>query len=132
MPKLEENALAWGKVYQWVHYGDEWSQGWGGVTTQWHAVIFPRIQHIEYYVNDGRSLGMVEDSSLDFVFSHDALVHVEVEDMREYLRELALKLQPNGVAFLHHSNLAAYWYYQKLSQPAIKWLRRYRLIEGDS
>ena len=58
--------------------------------------------------NDGRSLPMVADSSIDLAFSFDSLVHVEAEVLSDYLRELARVLKPDGVAFLHHSNYGSY------------------------
>ena len=64
--------------------------------------------HVDFYVNDGRSLTNIADSSIDFVFSFDSLVHAEDEVIAEYLREIARKLNPNGVGFIHHSNLGAY------------------------
>jgi SAM-dependent methyltransferase len=64
--------------------------------------------HVELHVNDGRSLDMVEDGSIDFAFSFDSLVHVEQDVIESYLGELARVLRPNGVAFLHHSNFGAY------------------------
>lgn len=64
--------------------------------------------HIQYHVNDGSSLAMVPDNSIDFVFSFDSLVHVEADCLGAYLRQLADKLTPDGVGFIHHSNLAEY------------------------
>lgn len=61
-----------------------------------------------FAVNDGHSIPMVEDSSIDFVFSYDSLVHVEAETLAGYLSELARVLRPDGVAFLHHSNFGTY------------------------
>ena len=61
-----------------------------------------------FATNDGRSLPMVADSSIDFAFSFDSLVHVEAEALNGYLTELSRILKPHGVAFLHHSNLGAY------------------------
>lgn len=60
------------------------------------------------YVNDGRSLDMVRDNSIDFVFSWDSLVHVEADVMEAYLTQLGRKLKPGAVGFLHHSNIGAY------------------------
>src|SRR3954468_2896420 len=40
---------------------------------------FADADNIEYHVNDGRSLEMVEDGSVDFVFSFDSLVHAETD-----------------------------------------------------
>ena len=67
---------------------------------------FKSSAHISYHVNDGRSLEMVSDRSLDFVFSFDSLVHVEADVIEGYLDELSNKLKPNGIGFIHHSNLA--------------------------
>ena len=69
---------------------------------------FTNYQHISYFVNDGKSLNMIDDNSIDFVFSWDSLVHVENSVMESYLHELAAKLKPGGVGFLHHSNIGAF------------------------
>lgn len=66
---------------------------------------FADADNIEYHVNDGRSLGMVEAGSVDFVFSFDSLVHVEADVLAAYLDQLADKLSADGVGFIHHSNL---------------------------
>jgi ubiquinone/menaquinone biosynthesis C-methylase UbiE len=95
-------------------------------------VRFSEDTNIQYFVNDGKSLDMIADDSVDFVFSHDALVFTEEPDLNEYIRQLAQKLKKNGAAFIHHSNLGEYWYYNKLSQRSIKLLRKLKLIENDS
>ena len=69
---------------------------------------FAEDHHIDYFVNDGRSLEMIEDNSIDFVFSFDSLVHVEADVLESYLRQLSSKLKPNGVGFIHHSNIGRY------------------------
>lgn len=61
-----------------------------------------------FETNDGHSLPMVADSSVDFAFSFDSLVHVEAEPLAGYITELARVLKPDGVAFLHHSNYGTY------------------------
>lgn len=63
----------------------------------------PRLQ---FEVGDGRKLPMVADSSIDFAFSFDSLVHAEADILESYTSELARVLKPSAVAFLHHSNLA--------------------------
>lgn len=55
---------------------------------------------------DGRTLPGVPERSLDFVFSLDSLVHAEMDVLAAYASELARTLAPDGVAFLHHSNMA--------------------------
>jgi ubiquinone/menaquinone biosynthesis C-methylase UbiE len=69
---------------------------------------FSACSHIEYHVNDGYSLDAVADRSVDFVFSFDSLVHAEADVIRAYVLELARKLKPDSVGFLHHSNLGSY------------------------
>ncbi|MBD2384841.1 class I SAM-dependent methyltransferase [Cylindrospermum sp. FACHB-282] len=69
---------------------------------------FADCSHINYHVNDGKSLKMVPDESIDFVFSFDSLVHAEEDVIKAYLQEIALKLKPNGIGFIHHSNMGSY------------------------
>lgn len=67
---------------------------------------FAGVGHLSFYTNDGRSLPMVDDASVDFVFSFDSLVHVDRTTMQSYVAEIKRVLKPDGVAFLHHSNAA--------------------------
>jgi len=69
---------------------------------------FSASKHITYHVNDGKSLAMIPDNSVDFVFSYVSLVHAEADVVEAYLDQLARKLTPDGVGFVHHSNLGAY------------------------
>jgi ubiquinone/menaquinone biosynthesis C-methylase UbiE len=69
---------------------------------------FSEDRHVEFYVTDGISLSMVADASIDFVFSFDSLVHADAVVMRSYVKELSRVLSCEGVAFFHHSNLAAF------------------------
>ncbi|MDJ1169515.1 class I SAM-dependent methyltransferase [Roseofilum sp. BLCC_M154] len=66
---------------------------------------FANYSHIKYYVNDGKSLDMIPDQSIDFVFSFDSLVHAESDVIEAYLMQLGRKLKPNGAGFFHHSNI---------------------------
>lgn len=69
---------------------------------------FEHASNIHYFVNDGSSLSMVPENSVDFVFSFDSLVHVELPVLEVYLSQLAGKLKRNGVGFFHHSNIGEY------------------------
>ncbi|MGI9065953.1 MAG: class I SAM-dependent methyltransferase, partial [Pyrinomonadaceae bacterium] len=69
---------------------------------------FSSSSHITYHVNDGRSLEMIRDESIDFVFSFDSLIHAEADVLEAYVGQLAKKLKPNGRGFIHHSNLGVY------------------------
>lgn len=65
-------------------------------------------QPITYHLNDGKSLEMIDDRSVDFVFSYDSLVHADQEVITAYLSQLARILTTDGVAFIHHSNLGQF------------------------
>jgi SAM-dependent methyltransferase len=76
---------------------------------------FAGDDRITYHVNDGSSLDMVEDGSVDFVFSFDSLVHAEADVLAEYLRQISRKLTPDGAGFIHHSNAGEYRRYFSVS-----------------
>ena len=61
-----------------------------------------------FALNDGHSMGVIDDASIDLAVSWDSLVHADVGVLASYCRELARKLVPGGCAFLHHSNLGAF------------------------
>jgi ubiquinone/menaquinone biosynthesis C-methylase UbiE len=92
---------------------------------------FSNESHISYHINDGSSLEMIADNSVDFVFSFDSLVHVDDDIIEAYVCQISRKLTSNGVAFLHHSNLGDYKYQVALSRiPKIRaFLRLLGLIE---
>jgi hypothetical protein len=69
---------------------------------------FKADRRLTFHVNDGKSLGAVRDGTADFVFSCDSLVHVERDVMDAYVTEIARVLTNDAVAFIHHSNMAAY------------------------
>ncbi|MCU0524736.1 MAG: class I SAM-dependent methyltransferase [Elainella sp. Prado103] len=69
---------------------------------------FSESRNIQFFNNDGKSLEMIEDQSIDFVFSFDSLVHVESDVLEAYLQQLSHKLKPNGIGFFHHSNIGEY------------------------
>lgn len=69
---------------------------------------FSSCSRITYHINNGKSLDMIPDQSVDFVFSFDSLVHAESDVIEAYLSQLPRKLKPNGVGFIHHSNSGVY------------------------
>lgn len=73
---------------------------------------FSDIGNIEYHTNDGMSLAMIADRSVNLVFSFDSLVHADATVMSAYLKEIHRILCDDGTAFLHHSNLGEFgaWY----------------------
>jgi SAM-dependent methyltransferase len=71
------------------------------------AERFGHHPNLEFKVNDGLTFPTIENGSIDFAFSFEALVHAESDVMSSYANELARVLKPGGVAFIHHSNLNA-------------------------
>ena len=84
---------------------------------------------LSFHVNDGRSLEMIEDESVDFAFSFDSLVHVDEGVIAHYLRELGRKLTPDGVGFIHHSNAGRYRRYFELTDSIPRGRVRERLYK---
>ena len=75
------------------------------------------IDKATFSTNDGVTLPMVADSSVDFVFCFDSFVHVEAETLASYFKELDRVLAPDGVAFIHHSNMGTYRRLADLAAP---------------
>jgi SAM-dependent methyltransferase len=69
---------------------------------------FASADNLSFHVNDGKSLDGVPSQSVDLAFSFDSLVHAEADVLDAYAGELARTLKPDGIAFIHHSNIGAY------------------------
>lgn len=82
---------------------------------------FATDTHIHYHVNDGKSLSMIPDKSIDFIFSWDSLVHAEADAIEGYINEFPRILKPNGFGFIHHSNIGSYVLNDKLSVENPHW-----------
>jgi SAM-dependent methyltransferase len=72
--------------------------------------------HIIYHTNDGTSLNMIPDRSVDFVFSFDSIVCAEADVIERYLVGISRKLTEKGSGFIHHSNVG--------DLPLLLWLLR--------
>jgi SAM-dependent methyltransferase len=72
------------------------------------AERFAGDERVKLHVNDGTSLAVAADRSVDLVFSFDSLVHAEHDVIAGYLVEFARVLADDGVAFIHHSNMGSY------------------------
>jgi ubiquinone/menaquinone biosynthesis C-methylase UbiE len=93
---------------------------------------FIESSNIEYHTNDGKSLAMVSDFSIDFVFSFDSLVHADLSVLRAYISQLDRIMKQDGVAFIHHSNLGEYspMYSRIRKVPRLeKFLRQFGVLE---
>jgi SAM-dependent methyltransferase len=88
---------------------------------------------ITAYVNQGGSLDMIGDASVDFIFSFDVFVHIKRDVVEEYFREFRRTLKPGGKGFIHHSNLAAYATSLRrlLPRPIKKLLTQWHVLDED-
>lgn len=59
---------------------------------------------VQYYVNNGHDLKQISSNSQSALFSYDAMVHFEMLDIFEYLKETKRILKTGGRALFHHSN----------------------------
>jgi len=92
---------------------------------------FAADSHVQCYRNDGRSLPMIPDASIDFVFTFDSLVHTKREVIDAYLRELGKKLKNGGKGFIHHSNFGEYAdsFRERLSDGIAKPLIKMKILD---
>jgi SAM-dependent methyltransferase len=98
---------------RWTHYLQQHAQRVFAVDISPKCIEFCKRRfaeqpHVECLVNDGMSLGMIEDASVDFIFSFDSLVHADPPVLEAYARQAGHKLKPGAFGFIHHSNLGAY------------------------
>jgi ubiquinone/menaquinone biosynthesis C-methylase UbiE len=61
-------------------------------------------KNVQCHVNSGTDIACCADGSATAIFSYDAMVHFEYDDVAAYLREIFRVLRPGGRALLHHSN----------------------------
>jgi SAM-dependent methyltransferase len=65
---------------------------------------FADDSRLAFFQNDGKRLDMVKDESVDFIFSFDSLVHVDIDVLSSYMAQFSRILKRDGAAFIHHSN----------------------------
>src|SRR5206468_9795119 len=98
---------------RWTHYLKDYCENLWIVDRSSECIEacrqrFAADSRVRCYLNDGRSLAMVPDASIDFVFSFDSFVHTSRDVVDAYLRELGRKLKLGGKGFIHHSNFGEY------------------------
>ena len=103
-----ELACGWGRHANHVvrHYS------FGAMTlVDVNATSIERCRHrfghdgrFRFVVNSGSDLGGLADAAYSAVYSYDAMVHFEYDDVFSYVAEAYRVLRPGGRALLHHSN----------------------------
>lgn len=68
---------------------------------------FSNSDKIVYYKNNGFNLEKLDSSNYTSLFSYDSMVHFEMMDVCEYLKDIYRVLVDGGKALLHHSNYSA-------------------------
>jgi len=123
---------------RWTHYLKDYCQELWVVDASDECVEacrqrFAAESHVHCYLNDGRSLSMIPDASVDFVFSFDSFVHLRRELVEAYLSELGRTLKLGGKGFIHHSNLGAYAdsLSERFPQPMRKLLRKIKILDWE-
>jgi SAM-dependent methyltransferase len=64
-----------------------------------------RFTNVKFEKLNGLDLHQFESGSIDFIFSFDCFVHIEIEDIYCYLQEIKRVLAPDGAGLLHFANL---------------------------
>ncbi|MDE6744201.1 MAG: class I SAM-dependent methyltransferase [Lachnospiraceae bacterium] len=65
---------------------------------------FKGANNIKYYKNNGYNLEKLSSDSYTALFTYDAMVHFEMMDVYEYLKDIYRVLVDGGKALFHHSN----------------------------
>lgn len=65
---------------------------------------FANYENITYYTNNGYNLEEIPTETVSSLFAYDAMVHFEMMDIYEYLKDIYRILKKEGKALIHHSN----------------------------
>lgn len=71
--------------------------------------LFKDTTHIDFIVNDGKTITGVPDNSVDFVWSYDSFVHMDGAVISSYLHEISRVLKPGGKSVIHHAGRKHWW-----------------------
>lgn len=96
---------------RWTKYLLRYTNHYCGIDVSTKCIDFCKNRfadnpNAKFYVNDGISLGSLEDNYFDFIFSFDSLVHSDLSIHKSYIPQILSKLSAKGFAFIHHSNWA--------------------------
>ncbi len=65
---------------------------------------FMQYDKVQYYRNNGFNLEQLPSEEYTALFSYDAMVHFEMIDIYEYLKDIYRVLVSGGKVLIHHSN----------------------------
>jgi SAM-dependent methyltransferase len=95
---------------RWTEYLLERAGEYVGIDISSSCVIhcqgrFGSDRRARFVVGSGRDLAAVADLSIDAIWSFDAFVHINREEVEGYAREFVRVLRPGGVAVIHHGGI---------------------------
>ncbi|HKD99700.1 MAG TPA: methyltransferase domain-containing protein [Planctomycetota bacterium] len=67
---------------------------------------FAEVEHARFVKGNGHDLAPIADASVDFAFSCNVFVQLDLEDVFGYLAELRRVLAPGGVASIHYADFS--------------------------
>jgi len=65
---------------------------------------YKNSKKIDYYCNNGYNLSELNDNEYSALFTYDVMVHFEMMDIFEYLKDIYRVLKRGGMGLFHHSN----------------------------
>ena len=92
---------------------------------------FKDYSNISYFVNDGKDLGFLPPKSIDSIWSFDVFVHIQSQDVENYVRQFASILAEGGRGVIHHGAegiQADGWRSDMTAQKMLDMCARYGLI----
>ncbi|VVB72704.1 Ubiquinone/menaquinone biosynthesis C-methyltransferase UbiE [uncultured archaeon] len=67
---------------------------------------FQNFNNVTFLINTDSAIPL-ENGTITFCYSWDAMVHFELEDLAAYFKEFKRVLEPGGKGMVHHSNYGA-------------------------
>lgn len=64
---------------------------------------FKDHSNIEYYLINDPKLDFIRDNSIDYIWSYDVFVHINLTDIERYISEFQRILKSNGCGIIHHA-----------------------------
>ncbi len=66
---------------------------------------FSEYNNVNYNLINKINLDFIEDKSIDYFFSFDVFVHLDIRDVSDYFKEFKKKLKDDGKIIVHYSKV---------------------------
>lgn len=64
---------------------------------------FSDCDNISYFVTAGTNLDFLKPGAIDFIWSYDVFVHIDPQDIEQYILEFKRVLKRGGIGIVHHA-----------------------------